>query len=341
MPHLPEPQNDITGQALLEALPHAVVLLDAHGTVTACNALAVELLGPSLAGAAWVDVVARAFRGPSGGDLQLNNGPLVQVNTAPVPGGGQVVTLQDVSETRRLQQRLDQVRRLSEIGRMAASLAHQVRTPLATALLYCSQLTSAELSAAQRQRFACKAVERLRHLETLVHDMLAFTRGGAVSGEPVAVLELFRSTEQMLREQPADRLPKITVSIATPGLAVRGNRHLLQSALQNLANNAVQAVGGAAGEVRLYVRQPDAARIELVVEDNGSGVAEAERGRLFEPLHSARKEGNGLGLAVVRSIARGHGGEVWHEAPANGGSRFVLALPPAGVTQQPASAANG
>jgi signal transduction histidine kinase len=95
----------------------------------------------------------------------------------------------------------------------------------------------------------------------------------------------------------------------------------------NLLTNAVQAVGPG-GAIRLVARA-DGIAVALDVEDDGPGVDEAVRGRIFEPLITTREHGNGLGLALVKRVAERHGGSVGHEPRAGGGTRFTLRLPAA------------
>jgi two-component system, NtrC family, sensor histidine kinase HydH len=132
-----------------------------------------------------------------------------------------------------------------------------------------------------------------------------------------------------LLEKAAEAVPRPTgVSLAieaAEGLTVRGDPVQLGQAVVNLLLNAVQAVHPA-GAVRLVAR-PDGTGLAIDVEDDGPGVAEAVRGRLFEPLITTKEHGNGLGLALVKRVAERHGGSVLHEPRVGGGTRFTLRLP--------------
>ncbi len=122
------------------------------------------------------------------------------------------------------------------------------------------------------------------------------------------------------------RPPGVTLEIdAAEGLTVRGDPVQLGQAVVNLLLNAVQAAAPE-GAVRL-VSRADAGGVAVDVEDDGPGVPEAVRGRLFEPLITTKEHGNGLGLALVKRVAERHGGTVLHEPRAGGGTRFTLRLP--------------
>src|SRR5690606_18469512 len=103
------------------------------------------------------------------------------------------VLLTDLTETRRLQDQLARHERLSALGRMVASLAHQIRTPLSAALLYASHLSEQELPFEQQQRFAGRLKERLHELEHQVRDMLVFARGELPLPDRIAPHALFEA----------------------------------------------------------------------------------------------------------------------------------------------------
>ncbi len=126
-------------ESLLKLLPAGVVVLDSRGVVTDCNPAALEFLGEPLTGLLWRDVIERCFapRSDDGHEISLRDGRRLSIATRSFQsGGGQLLLLTDLTETRVLQRNLSRHRRLSEMGRMMSSLAHQIRTPLSAAMLY-------------------------------------------------------------------------------------------------------------------------------------------------------------------------------------------------------------
>ncbi len=319
--------------ALLEALPGGVVVLDAGGRVQEANPAARNLLGEPLAGARWNDVIRRAFapRRDDGHEVSLVDGRRVTISTCPLADEpGQILLLTDVTEMRRLQDRLTRHQRLATMGEMAASLAHQVRTPLSAALLYGSNLKRARLDEAERARFTDKLLDQLRHLESLVNDMLSYARDGKLGEEDFAPGDLLGDLHNTLEELfERTRTRFVVQADCDPALRLHGNRQMLVSALCNLAHNAVQAMGeGGVLEVGVRAAAGDTA-VDIVMRDNGPGIAEDQRDKVFNPFYTTRAEGTGLGLAVVAAIARAHNGEVWVDAPAEGqgGTTVILRLP--------------
>ncbi len=310
--------------SLMNALPAAVVVLDGSGRVVQSNPAAESLLQIPLQGRLWRDLIGELFSLQAAVDdvLQLHNGRLVTLSTRPLGSEpGQVLMLQDVTDTHQLRSRLAHSRRLADMGRMAASLAHQIRTPLASALLYVSQLHSSRLPEEKRERFVSKAMDSLKGLEKLINDMLLFARDGQGERELLTAGELLNAVA--LETQNHHPAVACSVAIAHDQRVLLGNRVLLKSALQNLLNNAVEA---GAKNIRLQATC-DTSWCELSIADDGHGIAAEQQQRIFEPFVSGRSGGSGLGLAVVRAVVQSMGGEIRLESKTGEGSRFILRFP--------------
>jgi two-component system sensor histidine kinase FlrB len=312
--------------AVLEALPGGVVMIDESGIVRRINSAAIDLLGDPLQDTAWQSVCRRAFHRQASerGDLTLSDGrqvSLAQKDMAPEPG--RVLLLTDVTENRKFQELLDRHRRLAAMGEMAAALAHQIRTPLSAALLYTSNAARTDLSPEHRGELLDKATTCMTDLEQLIGDMLQFARGAGDAGMNFTLADVLSAVERSLRPTlDPDQTLCIDCTDADAGLS--GNREAVVGAVLNLANNALQAAGDAAS-VRIRARVAGA-HAEIVVSDNGPGVPPEQAHRIFDPFYTSRPDGTGLGLAVVKSVAESHGGDVTLvEAAANGAS-FVLRL---------------
>lgn len=216
--------------------------------------------------------------------------------------------------------------RLSALGEMAAQLAHQLRTPLAAALLYVGHLTRPGLAEADRIRFAEKTLSRLRYLERLVQDMLSFVRGQQGAPAAIVVQGLLDELEQVIEPQATLQGVALRVSAPQEPLTIWAGRAAVLGALINLVENALQA-SPAGGTIRLEASSHDSPFLAFRVEDEGPGVAEEVKARLFEPFFTTRGEGSGLGLAIVKQTADAYGGWIELESAASGGSVFTLFLP--------------
>jgi two-component system sensor histidine kinase FlrB len=313
-------------QSLLNLLPGGVIVIDSHGQVREANPAAADLLGEPLEGQLWRNVISRCFspREDDGHEISLKDGRRLSIATRSLDAEpGQLVLLNDLTETRRLQGELARHERLSSLGRMVASLAHQIRTPLSAALLYASHLTEQILPAETQQRFAGRLKERLHELEHQVRDMLVFARGELPLNDRLPANALFDA----LREAAHVQLEGQQVRWQCDN--VRGellcNRDTLVGTVLNLIENAVQASGGQARiKVHLY-RRGDSLR--LCVTDSGSGIEAKTLARLGEPFFTTKTTGTGLGLAVVKAVARAHQGELQLRSRPGRGTCAMLTLP--------------
>ena len=315
--------------ALIQGLPGGVLVLDGAGLIQESNPAAAHLLGEPLVGLRWTAVLARAALNPRATteQVELRSGKFVNISQNRLASGGDVVLLADVTEAHLMQVLLARQQRLLTMGELAAGLAHQIRTPLAAALLYASQMTLADRSQADIARCAAKTVDNLKQLDKLVTDMLAFAHGGA-GRELVSVSALLEQVAQWLR--PALRAGvRLTIGTQAPNLMVRANAPSLVSAVLNLATNALQAAASTL-DLQLLARRSADGRAQIVVSDNGPGVPQKIRERIFEPFVTTRARGNGIGLSIVKSVVEAHGGGV-HLAESRVGATFVIELPAEGM----------
>lgn len=327
LPADPEPITAAPADAVLDALPAALVVLDGNGRVARANPAARALLGEPLAGDEWGAVIRRCFRAaaPAADCLELAGGRWVTLATCPLGDApGQVLLLQDVTERRTAELQRARQQRLAAMGETAARLAHQLRTPLAGAMLYVSHLTRPGLDPAALRGIADKLLARLRQLERRLRDMLIYARGarpGAVELEAAALLD-----ECQALMGPLARARGACLAVHRPGaeLRLRGAAEALAGALQNLVANALEA---GAGRIALAAAPAPGGGVRLWVEDDGPGIEPEVAARIFEPFFTTREQGSGLGLAVVEAVARAHGGRTWVVSEPGRGCRIGLDLP--------------
>ncbi|MFC6691339.1 sensor histidine kinase [Pseudomonas lini] len=313
-------------QNLLDLLPGGVIVIDAQGIVREANPAATELLGLPLEGELWRHVIARCFapREDDGHEISLKDGRRLSIATRSLDAEpGQLVLLNDLTETRHLQDQLARHERLSSLGRMVASLAHQIRTPLSAALLYASHLAEQELPVATQQRFAGRLKERLHELEHQVRDMLVFARGELPLTNRVTPKMLMQSLQAAALTHVQD-LP-IRWQCDSHAGELLCNRDTLVGAILNLIENAIQA---SAGDVRLKVHlYTRGNNLRLCVSDSGSGIDTKVLARLGEPFFTTKTTGTGLGLTVVKAVARAHQGELQLRSRPGRGTCAQVILP--------------
>ncbi len=318
---------------LLSALPAGIVVLDMRGRIEESNLAAVELLKEPLEGELWRDVILRAFEPDSqaGQEARLNDGRTVSISTCPRGDEpGQIILLMDVTETRFLQQALAQHQRLSAMGEMSAKLAHQIRTPLASALLYTSSMAKTKLSVDEREKFVNKTLSRLQHLENVVEDMLSFSRVGELGHELFSLSELLDELKQAMETHLDSSGCHLSMGDVSPNLFINVNSDALLGVLQNLMTNGIQACGEK-GELALFTKPVDQMHgipsIDICLSDNGFGIPSEIINDIFEPFFTTRSNGTGLGLAVAKAVVENHAGSIWVDSSSEEGTTFVIRLP--------------
>lgn len=327
---------------LLDTLPAGVAVVGADGRVEQANPAAAAILGADIEGRDWTEFAAANLAQtatPGEWEMPRLGGRRVSItDTRLASGGGRIVLIHDVTEAHRMKTQTARNERLAAMGEMAAGLAHQLRTPLAAALLYAGALENPRLPEAERARASARVVERLQHLERLIRDMLSFARGEASGGESIAVSALLAEAAQVFEPLARRREVAFVVADESRGAVVSGSRKTLAGALVNLMENALDACASG-GRIELDA-SGESGMVCIRVRDNGRGMDAATQARLFEPFFTTRAEGTGLGLAIARGVARAHGGGIEVDSAPGNGALFRLTLPavvanPAGVTDQP------
>jgi len=319
-------------ESLLKALPAGVIVLDNDGIVIECNPAAIDLLGTPLIGLAWIAIIHRAFAPQSddGHDISLRDGRKVSLSTQALGSEpGQILLLQDVTETRALQDSLNRSKRLSDMGEMAASLAHQIRTPLSSALLYSSHLLQKEIDTDKRIKFTNRIRSSMQQLENQVNDMLIFAKGGRAGDEEISVKQFVRDIYQSMEIQLQQNKAVLEVVCEESGLFVLGTHESLLGAFQNIISNALNACETNPQLVLTAqsVQLNGQSMVNISVQDNGPGIPDKNKNKIFEPFFTTGSRGTGLGLAVVKAVANAHNGVVTLESKQRVGSTFSIILP--------------
>jgi len=313
---------------LLEALPAAIVLVDVRDRVDRFNPAA-EQLFPGLAwGRRWSEIKDEVVAAePAPGDWHLHDGRRVSVSQRPLNDRGRILVVVDTTDQRRMQERVERQDRLTAMGEMAAQLAHQVRTPLSTSVLYAGQLARPNLNDEQRQQFGAKLLDGLRHTETLVRDMLAFSRGGNFTASPICVGDALNTAVASLQPRLRQMNAGLELELAgTQSHLIAGNLDALAGAFSNLIDNALNH-GGEGVNIRVIAGIDGDGWVQLVFEDDGPGIDPVALPRIFDPFFTTRERGTGLGLAVVQAVVLEHGGALCAAESLIGGARFEIRLP--------------
>lgn len=315
-----------TFSGFYDAVPSGIIIIDRYGNVDWLNRAGVSMLGSDCVGKSWLTIIKTKFqmKADDGHEISLKSGRKVQVSTMPFPQtNGQLVQLTDLTETRQMQDKIRQMEKLSNLGRMAATLVHQIRTPLSAAMLYAANLGNARINAADRNSIQIKLMDRLRDLERQVSDVLLFARSGDNIVEHVEVCDLVddiaRAAEGMFDEAGAD----LIVETDDPPLTMIANPSAIKGAVTNLMHNALQAN---ATTVKMKLVGKDEL-IQLKIIDNGDGMDEKTVASAFDPFFTTKSAGTGLGLAIVKAVVTAHHGTVRIASAKGQGTCFTITFP--------------
>jgi len=360
---------------ILRAIRSGILTVDAHGTLLYANPAASALLGVALherLGAPVLDAIAaRApelaqvlHRAAAAGERTTraegaigegSDARRIGVTTTAATGADGVGTgtaiFSDITDSKRVDALHVRAERLEAIAELSASLAHEIRNPLASIRSAVEQLArrSAHRAAVtgdedeDERTLATLVVRESDRLSDLLGEFLDFARARVRRVAPVDLATVARAAAQAADAHPS-RAAGVRVDVLAPDGAacVDGDQELLHRALFNLALNAVQATP-AGGRVRVEVQTPEAEElptglafaggaVAVHVSDGGAGIPPETLDRLFDPFFTTKPSGSGLGLAIVHRAVEAHGGVVLVEAGGGGsGARFTLLLPRGGA----------
>lgn len=312
--------------SLLDALPAGVILLDPAAFVTAANPVAMGFFGQSVVGMYWGDVAQSSLEPTLAlGEWLLGDRRVSIAESTLASGGGKILLVNDVTAAHQMKTELERNQRLASMGEMAASLAHQLRTPLAAALLYTSNLGTPGIVDSARSRFAEKATGQLRRLEHLIQDVLLFARGESIGRDCIVASDLLSEVAQTVEPlMHAHQIQFATVDQCFSAKII-GDRKSLSGALINLLENALQATPQG-GKICLSGNQ-GGNTLRFSVQDSGPGVSKEKQQKIFEPFFTTKGQGTGLGLAIAQGVARAHGGTLELSAESEFGAKFEITLP--------------
>lgn len=227
------------------------------------------------------------------------------------------------AERRAIEVQMARTQHLAEIGQLAASLAHEVKNPLA-GISGAIQIIGESLTADSPYKSVIHAIlGQISRLDATVKDLLLFARPTPLVRQQVKLGELVRRTVGLLREEPA--LRDVNVRFLGPDTSLHADEGQLEQLLMNLVLNAAHASpDGSTIDIEVDDRGP---RLVLVIRDHGAGMPPAVRERALEPFFTTKAKGTGLGLAICRRIVESHEGTICIRSEPGEGTSVTVDLP--------------
>ena len=241
---------------------------------------------------------------------------------------GHVFIFGDIEEVRRLQTQVQRNERLTALGNLAAGVAHEIRNPLSTIKGFATFIARKLPAGAPEETAAKTMIVEVNRLNAVVSELLEFARPSTVPGDTRT--DMNEVIDRALRLADADIRENNIAVVFHPDDSlppVRVNAERFTQALLNLFLNAVQAMPRG-GIIRVDTRlHPEAESIEVMVADNGQGMAEEVRKAIFDPYFTTKASGTGLGLAIVHQIVESHGGRISVKSRPGEGAAFTIRIP--------------
>jgi len=240
---------------------------------------------------------------------------------------GLVITFQDLTQVRALEETRRRQERLAAVGRVAAGIAHEIRNPLA-AMRGSIQVLSSEVNGDPAQAELMQIVLRESdRLNRIITDFLTYARPRQVELAETDLREPLRETFTLLRHSPETRPDhRIEEDFPAEPVRIHADAAALRQVFWNLARNALQAMP-AGGTLRAELSRTEEGRVRVCFADTGDGMTPEQVERLFEPFSSSRAGGTGLGLSIAYQIVRDHGGTINVRSREGHGTTIIIELP--------------
>ncbi|HEY9593539.1 MAG TPA: ATP-binding protein [Spirochaetia bacterium] len=242
---------------------------------------------------------------------------------------GTIVLIEDVSTDRYVNDYLLRAEKIASTAELAAGVAHEINDPLGIVKNYVELLKLKGLDGDTGTKLQ-KIENEITRIEKTVGSLLSFAKFDEVSFHAVDVVELVEEVVVLMEHRFAEKGVRVTQRLAEPGLLVPGDEHRLKQLFVNLLANGIEAVEPETGEIAVAVTSEAEGRsVEVSVTDNGCGIADEIRGRIFNPFFSTKKNKRnvGLGLSICQRIVELHNGMITCASETGRGTRFSVRFP--------------
>lgn len=305
----------------LESIPAGVILINAEGLIDCYNKQAAELLGLNIDAKHWSIILQENVKQVvnDGNYIVLASGKCVVFKTQSLPNAkGQLVLLVDETDIYRSNNSAMQLQKLDSIEKLSASLAHQLRTPLSTAILYTSSLQNAG-------NLQEKIMKQLLLIKQQIDDVLMVCKGQEKLIEDIHICEELEKLVEDYQQLHKHIRFEFTAESNTDAATILGHKASLLGAMMNIVDNAIQACS-LSNHIKINL-QKQSGLYCIQITDFGKGITQDNLERVKKPFYTTKQNGTGLGLSIAKSIMEAHQGKLEIESVANEFTTVSLYLP--------------
>ena len=272
----------------------------------------------------------RAYRGIEF-DLALGHQtPHVMASSSQLLDGrghptGVLAIIRDISETRSLQQQVARADRLAAVGEVASGIAHELRTPL-TSIRGFVQFLQGSTDPGEWKEYGDIIIREVDGMNRIISELLTLVRPHPLRLAAADLSQLAEETLFLARDGGSRGRIAFVLELARELPMVQVDPGAIKQVLLNVLVNAIQAIAGP-GKVRITTARHGEGEVSIRVADDGCGIPDAVRNRIFDPFYSTKPTGTGLGMAIARRIIEDHHGRIEVDSTEGEGSAFTLILP--------------
>jgi two-component system sensor histidine kinase HydH len=331
-------------QNIIESMPNVLVAFDGAGKVIEANSAATQLLGITrgqVVGEDFHEVLGAAagslLNRIRGGQVVLDQELVlkgekeipVALSGAPLTwesGVGAVLILRDLREIKAMEKQVKRAESLAALGRMSASVAHEIRNPLSSIKGFIQYFKKKFPSGSKEQAYTETMVGEVDRLNNVITNLLDYTRPKEPNFQEYDLAEIIRHALRLIRSDAEARGIKIVEQVPERALLARVDKDQLIQVLLNLFLNGLEAVP-AGGSLRASLEVGKEGDFRIDIKDTGAGVREEDLPHIFEPFFTTKSRGTGLGLAVAQQIVENHYGTISVSSRPGEGTSFRVTLP--------------
>lgn len=236
---------------------------------------------------------------------------------------GLILVIDDITDIRKLESRVQQSEKMAAIGQLAAGIAHEIRNPLASISGSIQLLKSDQNGSPEEQKLMSIVLKEISRLDNLINEFLDFARPQPPLDETVDLEELLKEIIDAIKYDPISKDVDFKLSLQT-GIKIKGHKDKLKQALWNIIRNGLQAMEDVSRKTYTIELSQSGAGIDLKMKDTGIGIPEDRLQKIFEPFHTTKQRGTGLGLAVVHAILDAHKAEIDVSSEEGSGTEFHI-----------------
>ena len=329
---------------IIESIPVAIITLDAADNIVSCNRNTEELFGlqlPAIQGKNirtalpnCTSLISETCSSLYESEQECvdSSGKRIPLRTSCSPlvdnedkNIGKVLILRDMSAIKEMEIQLERSRRMAALGKMAAGIAHEIRNPLGTLRGFAQFFGNQPDTSEESKDYSRLMISEIDRLNQTVSGLLQFSRPRDPEPEDIHIDKLFDKTVSMMAADFANKMIDLEIR-GNRGIQLKADPDLLLQVLMNLIKNSINSISSSGGKIILACRDDDHFAT-ISVTDNGCGMSNEIREKMFDPFFTTIRSGTGLGLAVSHQIVEQHGGSFEVQTEPDAGTSISVHLP--------------